>query len=81
MDQSCKNALDLDDCFSTTGGGGEQIVDFWVNYISGTAYIKSTYIKVSFVQAQKFKFLIQIVRIKKGTNREFQVIEDTTRIE
>ena len=39
--------LDLDDCFSTTGGG-EQIVDFWVNYVSGTAYIKSTYIKISF---------------------------------
>ena len=43
-----QDALDLDDCFSTTGGGGEQIVDFWVNYISGTAYVKSTYIKVSF---------------------------------
>ncbi len=43
-----QDALDLDDCFSTTGGGGEQIVDFWVNYVSGTAYIKSTYIKVSF---------------------------------
>jgi len=43
-----QDALDLDDCFSTTGGGGEQIVDFWVNYVSGTAYIKSTYIKISF---------------------------------
>jgi len=43
-----QDALDLDDCFSTTGGGGEQIVDFWVSYVSGTAYIKSTYIKVSF---------------------------------
>ena len=43
-----QEALDLDDCFSTTGGGGEQIVDFWVSYVSGTAYIKSTYIKVSF---------------------------------
>ena len=42
-----QEALDLDDCFSTTGGG-EQIVDFWVNYVSGTAYIKSTYIKISF---------------------------------
>ena len=43
-----QDALDLDDCFSTTGGGGEQIADFWVNYVSGTAYIKSTYIKISF---------------------------------
>jgi len=42
-----QEVLDLDDCFSTTNGG-EQIVDFWVNYVSGTAYIKSTYIKVSF---------------------------------
>jgi hypothetical protein len=42
-----QEALDLDDCFSATGGG-EQIVDFWVNYVSGTAYIKSSYIKVSF---------------------------------
>ena len=43
-----QEALDLDDCFSTTGGTGEQIVEFWVNHISGTAYIKSTYIKISF---------------------------------
>lgn len=42
-----QETLDLDDCFSTTGGG-EQTVDFWVNYVSGTAYIKSTYIKISF---------------------------------
>src|SRR3989339_1765166 len=28
-----QEALDLDDCFSTTGGGGEQIVDFWVSYV------------------------------------------------
>ena len=43
-----QDALDMDDCFSTTGGGGEQIVEFWVNQVSGTAYIKSTYIKISF---------------------------------
>src|SRR3989339_1398373 len=43
-----QEALDLDDCFSTTGGTGEQIVEFWVNHVSGTAYIKSTYIKISF---------------------------------
>ncbi|HHT9145319.1 MAG: hypothetical protein Q7J76_08135 [Candidatus Brocadiaceae bacterium] len=43
-----QEALDLDDCFSTTGGGGEQNVNFWVNYVSGTAYIKSSYIKISF---------------------------------
>ncbi len=43
-----QEALDLDDCFSTTGGTGEQIVEFWVNNVSGTAYIKSTYIKISF---------------------------------
>ena len=42
-----QEALDLDDCFSTTGDG-EQVVYFWVNYVSGTAYIKSTYIKISF---------------------------------
>ncbi|OHC16093.1 MAG: hypothetical protein A3K25_08380 [Planctomycetes bacterium RIFOXYB12_FULL_42_10] len=43
-----QEALDLDDCFSTTGGTGDQIVEFWVNHVSGTAYIKSTYIKISF---------------------------------
>ncbi|MBM2834009.1 MAG: hypothetical protein HW406_1170, partial [Candidatus Brocadiaceae bacterium] len=43
-----QEALDLDDCFSTTGGGGEQNVNFWVNYVSGTAYVKSNYIKISF---------------------------------
>jgi hypothetical protein len=43
-----QEALDLDDCFSTTGGTGEQIVEFWVNNVSGTAYIRSTYIKISF---------------------------------
>jgi len=62
-----QEALDLDDCFSTTGGTGEQITEFWVNHVSGTAggtgeqitefwvnhvsgmaYIKSTYIKISF---------------------------------
>lgn len=42
-----QDALDLDDCFSTTGGG-EQIVNFWVNYVSGTAYDKGSYIKISF---------------------------------
>jgi len=42
-----QEALDLDDCFSTTGDG-EQVVYFWVNYVSVTAYIKSTYIKISF---------------------------------
>lgn len=42
-----QEALDLDDCFSTTGGG-EQTVNFWVNYVSGTAYVKSGYIKISF---------------------------------
>ena|SRR3990167_4614100 len=43
-----QEALDLDYCFSTTGGTGDQIVEFWVNHVSGTAYIKSTYIKISF---------------------------------
>lgn len=43
-----QEALDLDDCFSTTGGGGEQNVSFWVNHVSGTAYDKGSYIKVSF---------------------------------
>jgi len=43
-----QEALDLDDCFSTTGIGGEQIVNFWVNHVSGTAYDKGSYIKVSF---------------------------------
>jgi len=43
-----QEALDLDDCFSTTGGTGEQITEFWVNHVSGMAYIKSTYIKISF---------------------------------
>lgn len=43
-----QEALDLDDCFSTTGGDGEQIVNFWVNHVSGTAYEKSSYIKISF---------------------------------
>ena len=42
-----QEALDLDDCFSTTGGG-DQIVNFWVNYVSGTAYDKGSYIKISF---------------------------------
>ena len=46
--ETVQEALDLDDCFSTTGGTGEQIVEFWVNHVSGTAYIKSTYIKISF---------------------------------
>ena len=43
-----QEALDLDDCFSTTGGDGEQIVNFWVNHLSATAYDKGSYIKVSF---------------------------------
>ena len=43
-----QEALDLDDCFSTTGGDGEQIVNFWVNHVSGTAYDKGSYIKISF---------------------------------
>jgi len=46
--ETVQKALDLDDCFSTTGGTGEQTVEFWVNHVSGTAYIKSTYIKISF---------------------------------
>src|SRR3990167_724906 len=46
--ETVQEVLDLDDCFSTTGGTGEQTVEFWVNYVSGTAYIKSTYIKISF---------------------------------
>ena len=46
--ETVQEVLDLDDCFSTTGGTGEQIVEFWVNHVSGTAYIKSTYIKISF---------------------------------
>jgi len=46
--ETVQEALELDDCFSTTGGTGEQIVEFWVNHVSGTAYIKSTYIKISF---------------------------------
>ncbi len=43
-----QEALDLDDCFSATGGGGEQTINFWVNHVSGTAYFKKGYIKVSF---------------------------------
>mgnify|MGYP001612724609 FL=1 len=43
-----QEALDLDDCFSTTSGDGEQIVNFWVNHLSATAYDKGSYIKVSF---------------------------------
>ncbi len=43
-----QEALDLDDCFSTTGGDGEQVVNFWVNHVSGTAYDKGSYIKISF---------------------------------
>ena len=43
-----QEALDLDDCFSTTGGDGEQIVNFRVNHVTGTAYDKGSYIKVSF---------------------------------
>ena len=46
--ETVQEVLDLDDCFSTTGGTGEQTVEFWVNHVSGTAYIKSTYIKISF---------------------------------
>ena len=42
-----QEALDLDGCFSITGGG-EQVVNFWVNYVSGTAYDKGSYVKVSF---------------------------------
>ena len=43
-----QESLDLDDCFLTTGGDGEQTVNFWVNHISATAYDKGSYIKVSF---------------------------------
>ena len=64
--------LDLDDCFSTTGGG-EQIVDFWVNYVSGTAYIKSTYIKISFSGNAEIQISDQDYQNQKGTNKEFQV--------
>lgn len=46
--ETLQEALELDDCFSSTGGTGDQIVEFWVNHVSGTAYIKSTYIKISF---------------------------------
>ena len=43
-----QKALDLDECFSTTGGDGEQNVSFWVNHVSGTAYDRGSYIKISF---------------------------------
>ncbi|MDO8141914.1 MAG: hypothetical protein Q6358_10485 [Candidatus Brocadiales bacterium] len=46
--ETTAEALELDDCFSSTGGMGEQVAEFWVNYVSGTAYIESTYIKMSF---------------------------------
>ncbi|MBI2472685.1 MAG: hypothetical protein HYV59_15835 [Planctomycetes bacterium] len=40
--ETVAEALEVDDCFSSTGGTGEQVAEFWVNYVSGTAYIKST---------------------------------------
>lgn len=46
--ETVQEALESGDCFSATGGTDEQITEFWVNYVSGTAYVKSTYIKISF---------------------------------
>ena len=38
--ETVQEALKLDDCFSSTGGTGDLIIEFWVNQVSGTAYIK-----------------------------------------
>ncbi|MFN3531920.1 MAG: hypothetical protein ACK41Q_05325 [Candidatus Brocadia sp.] len=46
--ETVRDALGLDDCFFATDVERNQTVELLVNHISGMAYIKDTYIKISF---------------------------------
>jgi len=46
--ETVRDALDLDDCFSATDIESDQAIKFLVNHITGMAYVKDTYIKISF---------------------------------
>lgn len=46
--ETVRNALDLNDCFSSTDRKNEQTIKFTINHISGMAYLKNTYIKINF---------------------------------